>query len=94
MLAVRMVIVGLIPAHSDWKDSAFLGTIQERGSIELPYSLYVRAISFCPTSSARRGSIHIPRSVCQHRSKYYDRNSRGSDDLYSDKKCSASPSYS
>ena len=94
MLAVRVVIVDLIPAHSDWKDSAFLGTIQERGSIELPYSLYVRAISFCPTSNARRGSIHIPRSVCQQTSSHSERTARGSDDLYSDKKWRASPSYS
>ena len=81
--------------YSDWKSSARLGTIQLRASIIPLASLYDLPISVWWTSRARRGAKVIPRSVTF--SDYLTattQGSRGSDDLYSFKKCIESFSYS
>lgn len=49
--------------YSDWKLSDFRGTMKLSGSMDPPASLNPRAISFCPTSKARRGRSVKPRSA-------------------------------
>jgi len=56
--------------HSDWKLSAFRGTMKLSGSMDPPASLKPRAISFCDTSNARRGRRVIPRSTAISRTFY------------------------
>lgn len=88
--------------YSLWNDSDFLGTMKLNGEIVVPANLYALVISFCPTSKARLGRSVIPRSK-PNISKTLLRppfpikrelDIRGSDDLYSVKKCNESFSYS